>query len=83
MNAAVGGAENSAHMTGHACDFICPGFGTPLEVCRKLQASGIRFDQVIQEGTWTHISFAPTMRGQILTKAANGGYTTGLQQEKS
>lgn len=78
LNQAVGGSIASAHMTGHAVDFICPGFGAPLEVCRKLQAAGIAFDQVIQEGTWVHISFDPKMRRQVLTKAAHGGYTTGL-----
>jgi hypothetical protein len=78
LNAAVGGVSNSAHMTGHAADFICPGFGTPLEVCRELQASGIMFDQVIAEGTWVHLSCAPTMRRQVLTKSAGGGYTVGL-----
>lgn len=77
LNKAVGGASNSAHMTGHAVDFICPGFGTPLDVCRAVQASGIRFDQVIQEGTWVHLSFAPAMRGQVLTKSG-AGYVTGL-----
>lgn len=78
LNRAVRGVSNSAHTTGHACDFICPGFGTPLEICRAIQGSGIAFDQVIQEGTWVHISFAPSMRLQVLTKAANGGYTVGL-----
>jgi hypothetical protein len=78
LNAAVGGAVNSAHMSGHAVDFICPGFGTPLDICHRLQNAGIVFDQVIQEGAWVHLSFAPTLRRQVLTKTANGGYVTGL-----
>ena len=36
VNARVGGVENSAHITGHACDFICPNFGAPLDICRAL-----------------------------------------------
>lgn len=78
LNRAVGGAKTSAHMTGHACDFICPGFGSPLQVCRALDASAIAFDQIIEEGTWVHISFDPKMRRQVLTKRPGGGYVTGL-----
>lgn len=81
VNELVGGAVNSAHMTGHAVDFICPAYGTPLEICRVLERSNLRFDQLIEEGTWVHISFAPTMRRQILTKAGKG-FVAGLKQDK-
>lgn len=68
VNSAVGGSKSSAHMMGHAADFICPRFGTPLEVVRKLDASGVRFDQLIQEGgDWVHISIDPRMRREVLT----------------
>lgn len=84
LNAAVGGVANSAHMTGHAVDFICPAFGSPLVICHQLEdahsAGMLQFDQVIEEGTWVHISFAPTMRGQVLTKAPGGGYVGGLPE---
>lgn len=78
VNEAVGGVPSSAHVKGWAVDFICPGFGPPLTVCRALERSGIAFDQVIEEGTWVHISFDPRMRGQVLTRAP-GGYTPGLK----
>lgn len=87
VNKAVGGAENSAHLDGYAADFICPSFGTPLEICRAIEASQIGFDQVINEGAhgnslgWVHISVAPGMRRQVLTATfANGKaqYSTGL-----
>ncbi|MGF6697603.1 zinc D-Ala-D-Ala carboxypeptidase [Paraburkholderia sp. MM5496-R1] len=84
LNAAVGGAANSAHMTGLAADFICPGFGSPLEICRKIAASSIAFDQLIQEGTWAHIGLPPAgtkARQQILTANFGPGattYTNGL-----
>lgn len=78
VNAAVGGAATSAHLKGWAADFICPSFGSPLDICRRLQRSDIHFDQVIEEGTWVHFSVDPRMRGQILTKTANG-YATGLR----
>lgn len=78
VNAAVGGVPTSAHLTGYACDFICPAFGAPLDICHLLDDSAFSFDQVIQEGTWVHISFAPTMRREVLTKDASGGYAQGL-----
>lgn len=77
VNAAVGGVATSAHCTGFAVDFVCPGFGTPLDVCRQLVADGLKFDQLIQEGTWVHVSFDPKMRGEVLTKTASG-YRSGL-----
>ena len=88
----VRGVPTSAHCTGYAADFICPAFGTPLEIVRAIQAHNahcieqcqgadvISFDQLIEEGTWVHISFDPKMRGQALTAHfANGSatYTRG------
>jgi hypothetical protein len=79
LNAAVGGAASSAHMTGLAADFICPGFGSPLEICRKIAASNIVFDQLIQEGTWVHVGLAPAgpkPRQQVLSASFGPGATT-------
>lgn len=81
VNAAVGGVVDSAHLSGHAVDFICPAFGDPLAICRHLAGVAFAFDQLIQEGTWVHVSFAPTMRREVLTKSAGGGYRLGLQEE--
>lgn len=76
LNAAIGGSGRSQHVQGLACDFRAPGFGTPLEISRKLaenQAS-LRFDQLIFEGTWVHISFVSGKpRGQVLTAKFGGG----------
>lgn len=71
VNRAVGGAKNSAHIAGDAVDFICPSFGAPHEVCKAIENSGIAFDQLILEYGWTHISFAPAMRRQVLTKTSD------------
>lgn len=76
LNKAVGGAANSAHMLGYAADFTCAEFGPPLEIVRALQRSRLDFDQVIQEGTWVHVSFAPTARRQVLTAHFGQGGTT-------
>jgi len=67
LNIAVGGSDNSAHMDGLAADFVCPDYGTPQDIVRAIMASDIPFDQLIFEGTWVHISFAPTLRRQVLT----------------
>jgi zinc D-Ala-D-Ala carboxypeptidase len=68
VNVAVGGSKISSHMDGWAIDFTCKDFGNPLAVCKAIEAAGIKFDQMIHEyASWTHISFAPEMRGQKLT----------------
>jgi zinc D-Ala-D-Ala carboxypeptidase len=80
VNKAVGGVDSSAHTQGWAVDFICPDFGSPFQVCEKIVASGLLFDQLIHEyGRWTHLSFAPTMRRQPLSIAsAAHGYVKGI-----
>jgi hypothetical protein len=82
VNLAVGGSAHSAHIEGYAADIVAPGFGTPLEVCKAIAGSGIHFDQLLQEGTWTHISIDPKMRQEILTAHFLNGkvaYTQGLE----
>ena len=49
LNAAVGGQKMSAHQDGLAADIVCPEYGSPPEVCRAIERSGILFDQVISE----------------------------------
>lgn len=67
LNVAVGSSTTSAHVKGWAIDFIAPKFGTPIEICRAIVNSDIQYDQLIYEGTWIHISFAPAMRQQVFT----------------
>lgn len=76
LNTAIGGSPHSAHMTGRAVDFVCRSYGTPLQICQKIVSAGIKFDQLIQEGTWVHISFDPQMRNQVLTAVFSNGRTT-------
>lgn len=83
INSIVGGSKTSAHMDGWAADFICPSYGTPLEICRAIvEAKTIKYDQLIEEGTWVHFSVDPRMRMQVLTKNPAGGYINGLREEK-
>ena len=58
LNSAIGGAKNSAHTHGLAADFTCPGFGTPLEICKELEPhmKELQIDQLIHEyKTWVHL----------------------------
>ena len=79
LNSAVRGSRGSDHMQGYAVDFVCPAFGTPLEIVKAIQASSIQFDQCIHEGTWVHISFAATMRRQVLTAVFGPSGTTYMK----
>lgn len=79
LNAAVRGSKTSAHMQGWAADFICPAFGTPLEIVKVIVGSGIAFDQCIQEGTWVHLSFDPRMRKDVRTAHFRNGEVTYTQ----
>jgi hypothetical protein len=81
LNRAIGGARNSAHVRGRAVDFYCFGFGASIDVCRAIAGSGVPFDQMIEEGTWVHLSFDPKLRRQILTKAPGWGYRPGLRDD--
>lgn len=78
LNVAVGGAKTSAHLQGYAVDFNVWGWSSPLAICHELANSKLEFDQLIEEGTWTHISFDPRMRREILTKGSVG-YVAGLR----
>lgn len=80
LNAAIGGAKNSAHTRGLAADIWTHAM-TNEELIRRILGSGINFDQLILEGSWVHISFDPRMRQEVLTAHFAGGgvtYTEGL-----
>lgn len=83
VNTAAGGAKASAHLEGWAVDFVCPGFGTPLQVAERIARSALTFDQLIHEhGVWVHLSFDPRRRGQLLTIDRHGT-RTGLLAARS
>lgn len=65
--------QRKAHPKGFAVDFICPAFGTPAEIAKAIRDSGIKFDQLIIEGSWVHISFAPELRQQVLLATFHNG----------
>ena len=58
VNTLVGSKPTSQHTKGLAADFICPAFGTPKDIVKKIVSSDIKYDQVILEfDRWVHISF--------------------------
>jgi zinc D-Ala-D-Ala carboxypeptidase len=75
VNAAIGGARNSAHMDGRAADFVPVGF--PLrEAFDVLRTSKLPFDQIIFEcAAWIHIAIAPDdmPRKEALTAMGHPG----------
>jgi hypothetical protein len=81
LNRHIGSSDTSAHIRGWAADFTCPSFGTPIAVSKKIAESNLKFDQLIFEGTWVHISCDPQNRRQLLTARFKDGhtyYTTGI-----
>lgn len=79
VNKIVGGSIGSAHLRGWAADFICPAFGSPLQIAQAIAGSALTFDQLIwEEETWVHCSFEPPLRRQLLTKRRHGGFVAGL-----
>ena len=90
VNAAVGGAIQSAHLSGFAADINCFGYGTSRQLAellvKELRARGIKFDQLILEfDAWVHVGLigpGGKQCGQVLTAKhkANGGtdYINGI-----
>jgi len=81
LNRAIGSGDSSAHLLGYAVDFTCPIFGTPKEVAQEIAASSIKFDQLIYEGTWIHLSIDQRNRRELLTATFKNGkasYTKGI-----
>lgn len=82
VNRAVGGVDSSAHCRGLACDFVCPAFGTPLEVARTILSSAIEYDQLIREYGWVHIGLAqagmPARREALTKRSSWAPYERGI-----
>lgn len=80
VNKAVGGSKTSAHMDGWAVDFIAPMYGSPLKICKLLAVDGaFHFDQLIEEGTWVHLSIDPARARREVLTMRNGKYVRGLK----
>jgi zinc D-Ala-D-Ala carboxypeptidase len=81
VNAAVGGSKSSAHMSGLAVDFSCPGFGTPRAICKKLEPhmKALRVDQLIHEfDTWVHLGLSAGPPRAMALTIDNKGTRSGF-----
>jgi zinc D-Ala-D-Ala carboxypeptidase len=81
VNKLAGGATNSAHLSGLACDFIAPGFGDPLAICHKLEEhkDELQYDQLIHEfASWVHIGFTRGDPRLMALTIDNGGTRSGF-----
>lgn len=80
LNTAVGSGPTSPHLLGLAVDFICPVFGSPLDIARHLashsRGTPLRYDQIIAEGTWVHVGFLGRERRELLTAIFTAGRPT-------
>lgn len=81
VNKAVGGSKNSAHMSGLAVDFSCPGFGTPLQICKALEPHmrKLGIDQLIHEyNTWVHLGLTAGAPRHMAMTIDNKGTRNGF-----
>jgi len=79
LNAAVKGHMVSAHVQGLAADFICPGYGSPLEICRAIERSQMTWDQLIHEfGAWAHFAIGGKWRRESLTICPGSTWQKGI-----
>lgn len=67
LNLANRDLVTSTHQHGWAVDIKCPEAGTPKEIADKILAADLRYDQLILEGDWLHLSFDPQHRFLKLT----------------
>lgn len=88
LNRLLGSKDTSQHVKGEAVDFICPAFGTPLQIARALVPvlSELEIDQLILEHTWIHTSFCANPsnkpRNHVLSLLADGSYASGLTDKQ-
>lgn len=85
LNSALKSKLTSQHIKGEAVDFICPNYGSPIEIARLLadNKSKIDFDQLIYEYSWVHVSFVQRAipRNAIYTLMPNGTYAHGIVEK--
>lgn len=74
LNTIVRGSKTSQHMKGEAADISCKAFGSPRELAILIRDNEdlIKYDQLILEATWVHISFSLKPRYQALTVTRDG-----------
>lgn len=85
VNRAVGGRTSSDHAMGMAADFVCPAFGTPYQVAKRLVEADVEIGQLILEGVkgkqWVHVSTDPPKNpiNRVIT-ITDAGTFTGVRE---
>jgi len=76
LNAAVGGSRKSRHMYGLAADFICPAFGTPVEIAHMLVANlDYRFPLArVERGIRSWPFFLRDLHGAVFADVGSAGH---------
>jgi zinc D-Ala-D-Ala carboxypeptidase len=89
LNMAIGGSSKSQHMLALAADIKVRNMD-PYDLCTLLQdyLDVLEIDQLIYEGSWTHVGFSTDYqpRKQVLTAVFDKygvAYLNGLQHKKS
>jgi hypothetical protein len=88
LNELIGGSPRSQHGFGLAADIVAAGM-SPLQLCRRIHALGLPYDQLIHEFSgWCHVSIAADglARAEQLTAYHQDGfakYTEGLHSIES
>jgi uncharacterized protein YcbK (DUF882 family) len=78
INKLVGGKPTSQHLQGLAIDFVCPEFGTPVQVANALIASNLKFGKLLYEfSSWIHIQ--PGTERKVFTINEHGTFA-GIRQ---
>lgn len=83
LNDAIKGASNSQHISGEACDIVCPGMTVDVLMNYIVNGTGLPFDQLILEffdrktgSGWVHISYDRNIqRHDILVATKENGKT--------
>jgi hypothetical protein len=77
LNNAIGGSKTSQHSNGEAVDIVVNSM-TPKQVCQRIIALDLPFDQLILEyDSWVHVSYSNRHRRQTLT-INNSGVKGGI-----
>lgn len=56
LNRVIGGVATSQHTLGEAADLYCPSLSIEA-LYQFVKDSNLEYDQLIQEGTWLHLSY--------------------------
>ena len=75
VNAKIGSKSTSQHIVGQAVDFNVVGHS--IEEVYQYIKNNMVFDQLIQEGTWIHVSYKATGNRKQCLRMINGKYVNG------